>query len=114
MGAKVTLVAEGDALDENTTEQELASINGAQLERTGPERGIGETTVKIVRWIFDFAGDISKVADALVKVAENQPAGVEIKVKYGNREIKVSNVNRDQVAETLSTLHNMAQTAEEL
>lgn len=114
MGAQITLIAEGEALDADGTEQELGRLSDATFERIGPERGVAETAVKVVRWVLEFAGDISKIADTLVKVAESQPPGVDIKVKFGDREVVVSNVNREKLKDTLNMIYNMAQATEEL
>ena len=114
MQPSLTIMAEGD---ENRVHEALSALNQVpQVSATeiGAERGIVEGAGTLFKWVLEFAGDAAGLADTLIGLAEKYFAGSSIKVRYGDREIEVSNVRRDELIEVLNTVKDMAAEASSL
>lgn len=114
MNPKITILLEGKDVDEAAAQSALESVPEFKVNKVGQERGVIEATGKLVAWVAEFSGNVGKIVDALLKVAENQLAGSKIKIKYGDKEIEVSGVKRSQLMETLEQVQSMAQSAANL
>jgi hypothetical protein len=111
MQPSVTIVAEGDERNMNEALSALHHIPQVSVTEIGEERGIVEGAGKLIKWAVEFAGDAGSLADALIRIAEKYFAGSSIKVRYGDREIEISNVRRDELIEVLNTVKGMAEEA---
>ncbi len=114
MQPSLTIMAEGD---ESRVQEALSALNQVpkvSATEIGVERGIVEGAGKLFKWVMEFAGDASGLADALIAIAEKYFAGSSIKVRYGDREIEISNVRRDELIAVLNTVKDMAAEADSL
>jgi len=114
MNPKITIVAEGEDIDEAATQSILETISELTIRKVGQERGVIDAAGKAIMWVAEIAGGTSKIVDALLKVAENQLAGTSLKVKYGNTEIEISNMKRSQLMQALDKAQQVAQAAANL
>ncbi len=114
MGAKITLLAEGDALDIDKTEEQLVTLNDIQIEEAETDRGLMGTALIVGKWIIEYAGDIGKLVDSLIKIRESQPEGVKLKLKHGNLDVEIENIHRDELINILHELKELNAAAEAL
>lgn len=114
MGAKITLTAEGDALDVEQTGKQLSSLKDTDIEKAETDRGVFGAALTVGKWILEYAGDLSKLVDALIKIKNSQPDGVKLKLKHGNLDIEIDNINRDELINILRELKDLNMAAEAL
>ena len=114
MTAKITLIVDEEKGAVRQAVDELDTIEGISVTEINEERGVFDGAGKLVKWAVGFAGDAGKVADILIKVAEKYFEGSSIKVRFGDREIEVNNVQRDELIETLKAVQEMTSEASAL
>lgn len=114
MSAKITLLAEGEALDINETNKQLASLNDTDVETAETDRGMLTAALSVGKWIIEYAGDIGKLVDALIKIKESQPDGVKLKIKHGDLDVEIDNVHRDELINVLRELKELNMAADAL
>ena len=111
MTAKITLFAEGDALDYTQAETQLASIKDTEIEAAETDRGLLTTALSVGKWIIEYAGDIGKLVDALIKIKESQPDGVKLKIKHNGLDVEIDNLHRDELINVLRELKELNEAA---
>ena len=108
------IVADGTTGSAADALSALQSIPELSVTELGHERGITDSVGGLVEWAVKFAGDVSGLADVLIGVAEKYFAGSDIRVRFGDREVEVSNVRRDELLEVLGAVKALADEAEAL
>ena len=101
MNPRITIIAQGEEVDESNIQNALDSIEDLNLTRVGQERSLPQGITKAITWIGEFIGSSAQIADALVEQVTKQLAGAAIKVKVGDIEIEISNANRSQIKDLL-------------
>ncbi len=114
MSAKITLLAEGKALDVVETNKQLAALQDTVIETAETDRGMLSAALSIGKWIIEYAGDIGKLVDALVKIKESQPDGVKLKLQHGDFDVEIDNLNRDELINVLRELKELNMAADAL
>lgn len=114
MDPSITIVAEGEKADVSEALSALQKVPQVTVTEIGEERGIMDGAGKLIKWAVEFAGDAGKLADALIAIAEKYFTGSSIKVRFGDREIEISNVRRDELLEVLTAVRDMAREADSL
>lgn len=111
MNPEITVIAEGDKVEESKVRAALEAIPGVRATAIGPDRGLVQGATKALKFALEFVGGSAKVGDALIEQATKQLAGAKLKIKFGEVEIELSNVNRSQVMEALAKSAEIAKAA---
>lgn len=114
MNPQIVIIAEGDEVEETTIKSALENIPGVKATKVGPDRGLAQGARKALSFVMEFVGGSAKVGDALIEQATKQLAGAKLKIKFGEVEIELSNVNRSQVMEALAKSAEIAKAAGKL
>jgi hypothetical protein len=102
MNPQITIIASGEKVDQKKAEAVLAAIPELNGQIVSPSRGFAEGAAKAIKWVGEFVGGSSKIADLLIEQATKELAGASIEIQVGNAVVKVNNVNRSQVIELLN------------
>jgi len=111
MNPQITIIAEGGRVDGTAVKSALEAVPGVKATEVGPDRGLAQGARKVPSFVMEFVGGSAKVGDALIEQATKQLAGAKLKIKFGEVEIEVSNVNRSQVIEVLGRSAEIAKAA---
>jgi hypothetical protein len=111
MNAEIIVIAEGHRVEESKVRSALEAIPGVKATKIGSDRGLAQGAAKAIKFALKFVGGSAKVGDALIEQATKQLAGAKLKIKIGEAEIEVSNVNRSQVIDALAKAAEIAKAA---
>jgi len=114
MNPKVMIIASGEKVDEKKVESTLRTIQGLKLQTGVPERGIATGATKAVKWVAEFLGGSSKVAELLIGQATKEFAGASIKIQVEGKVVEINNVNRSQIIDVLDRAAEIAKKQDEL
>ena len=108
---KITVIAEGPHIDGSVVESALAQLPDVKVRSQGTQRGVVGTALK---WTLEFLGGSGKLAEGLVKTADNLTSGATLKLQVGEIIIEINNANRGQIPELLDKAVLAAQSATKL
>lgn len=117
MNPRITIVSEG--VDESKVKSALESIPDMKLRKLGQDKGLVENAGKAIKFVAEFAGGPTAVADLLLKqaakITTNAMTPAKVMVKISNKDgtekvVEVTNVNRSQVIDVLNAAKEMTKT----
>ena len=112
MNPKITIITEG--VKESKVESVLNAISDIKLKKIGQDRGLAVGAVNVVKYVAEFIGGSTKVADTLLEQTTRQLAGASIRIKFGDVEVEVTNANRSQLVELLDKASEMSKMSSNL
>ncbi len=107
MNPSIILVSEG--VDEPIIRSALGVIPNIKLKKIGQGRGLVDDAVKFV---VEFIGESTTLADYLLEQVTKQAAGASVKVKINDIVIEVNNANRSQLIEVLDKAKEIAENSQ--
>ena len=111
MNPRITIISEG--IEEPTIQSSLEAIPDLKLKKIRPDRGLVESSDKAMKFVAEFIGGSTIVADFLLKqvtnVTKNMIAPCKVMVKIGETVVEVENANRSQLIEILDKAKEIAE-----
>lgn len=114
MNPQIMIIASGKKLDAQQVESALGTVPELTLQPATVERGIKTGVAKVIKWVAEFVGESSKVADRLIEQVTKQLAGATIEIQVDGRVIKIGNINRSQIIEALDHAAEVARKQNDL